>query len=87
MLSSHLSGFGDSFKISSGNCKCDTCLVTNSDRDMKCIACETSRVGISSPTSSGTKVEPSSSGLFGGGSNSIGSGVIGSTGFIFGGGK
>ncbi len=88
VLSSHLRGFGDSFKLSPGSWKCDSCMVTNFDRDVKCIACETFRVGISSPTSSGTRVELSSSddGLFGG-SSSMGSGVIGSTGFIFGGGN
>ncbi len=55
VLRNCLSGFGDSFKISIGNWKCDSCCVTNCERDLKFIACETSRVGISNSTSSDTR--------------------------------
>ncbi len=94
VLSSRLSGFGDSFKLSIGNWKCDSCCVTNCERDLKCIACEISRVGISNSTSPDTtKVELSNNGgLFGGSNSNMDSvmmkrGIIGSTGFIFGGGN
>ncbi len=78
ILKSHFSGgFEDSFKLSSGNWKCDSCMVTNSEKDVKCIACETSQGGgiSSSTTSDNTSVKSSSNsgggGLFGGSTSSI----------------
>ncbi len=99
VLCNRLNGFGDAFKLSTGNWKCNSCCVTNSERGLKCIACETPRVGISNSTSSDTtkvddaELSNTGGGLFGGSNSSnmdsaiMKSGVIGSTGFIFGGGN
>ncbi|XP_028852893.1 nuclear pore complex protein Nup153 isoform X2 [Denticeps clupeoides] len=54
-----LSGFGDQFKKPEGSWECNTCLVQNKEQDSACVACQSTKPGVTAaPTSVSSSAMP-----------------------------